>query len=315
MITAQTSARDLAHGKWPGILSQLGLDHRYLSGKHTDCPLCGAEKKWFRFDNKGGRGSFICTSCGSGDGFQLAERFLGVDFKTVAKRVEELAGAIKFTPVKAVDNEKAGAAISRVWRESHPLEVGDPVWQYLTGRGLSLAVRPVSIRCHPGLEYRDDDVRLGKFPAMVAMVADAQGRAVTIHRTYLQDGKKAPVPQPKKLMTPRGSIAGGAIRLFSAASHDVFGIAEGIETALAAQQRFGMPVWSCISTSGIESFVPPVEAEGKKLVIFADHDANFAGQKSAYALAFRLAVKKFDVAVQVPPSVGDWLDHLNESQP
>lgn len=311
MSTIQTSARDLAHGKWTSILSQLGLDHHYLSGKHTDCPLCGAEKKWFRFDNKGGRGSFICTSCGSGDGFQLAERFLGVDFKTVAKRVEELAGAIKFTPVKVADNEKAGAAISRVWRESLPLEVGDPVWQYLTGRGLSLKVRPVSIRFHPGLEYRDDEVRLGKFPAMVAMVADAQGRAVTIHRTYLQDGKKAPVPQPKKLMTPRGPIAGGAIRLCSAAASDVFGIAEGIETALAAQQHFGIPVWSCISTSGIESFVPPVEADGKKLVIYADHDENFAGQKSAYALAFKLAVKKFDVEVRVPPSTGDWLDHLD----
>jgi hypothetical protein len=50
-------------------------------------------------------------------------------------------------------------------------------------------------------------------------------------------------------------VARGAVRLFPAAEY--MGIAEGIETALAAAQRFGVPVWSCISAAGIQSFEPP----------------------------------------------------------
>ena len=70
-----------------------------------------------------------------------------------------------------------------------------------------------------------------------------------------------------------------------------------------------VPVWSCISTSGIESFEPP---EGvRELIVFADNDPNFAGQKAAFAVAHRLKLKGFGVEVIVPPEHGDWLDVLN----
>jgi putative DNA primase/helicase len=69
-------------------------------------------------------------------------------------------------------------------------------------------------------------------------------------------------------------LAGAAIRLTPVSR--TLGIAEGIETALAASELFEVPVWSCISTTGIESFEPPEGAE--HIVIFADNDENFAGQ-------------------------------------
>jgi len=129
---------------------------------------------------------------------------------------------------------------------------------------------------------------------------------MSIHRTYLQDAGKAPVPEPKKLMQGL-PLAGSAIRLTPVSK--VLGIAEGIETALAASELFGVPCWSCISTSGIEAFEPP---EGvKELIVFADNDANFAGQSAAYRAAHRLALKGYEVEVCVPPNVGDWLDELN----
>ncbi|WP_296818027.1 primase-helicase zinc-binding domain-containing protein [Thiobacillus sp.] len=49
--------RELAHGRWPGILSRFGLTDKQLSGRHTACPVCGGKDR-FRFDDKEGRGTF-----------------------------------------------------------------------------------------------------------------------------------------------------------------------------------------------------------------------------------------------------------------
>ena len=86
------------------------------------------------------------------------------------------------------------------------------------------------------------------------------------------------------------------------------GSAEGVETALAAQEKFGLSVWSCLSSGGMESFIPP--ATVKHVFVFADNDVTFAGQKSAYALAYRLKLSGLIVDVEVPPKTGDWLDSL-----
>ena len=56
---------------------------------------------------------------------------------------------------------------------------------------------------------------------------------------------------------------------------DVLGLAEGIETALAAHEIFGIPVWAAISANGVLSFEPPHSV--KRLEIFGDNDSNFVG--------------------------------------
>jgi len=56
----------------------------------------------------------------------------------------------------------------------------------------------------------------------------------------------------------------------------------------------------------MESFEPP---EGVKTVtIYGDNDANYTGQKSAYILANKLALKGVKVNVIIPEGVGDWAD-------
>ena len=68
---------------------------------------------------------------------------------------------------------------------------------------------------------------------------------MTLHRTFLRpDGSgKAEMRSPRKLM-PGTVPEGSAIRLGPVGA--VLGIAEGIETALAASMMFEMPVWSAI---------------------------------------------------------------------
>lgn len=297
--------RQIAKGRWRGILLALGLDERTLRGKHCACPVCGGKDR-FRFDDKDGRGTYYCSGCRPGDGVQLAMGITGLSFREAAQRIEQLAGAVQIAADKPARNDDDKlAALRRAWKDSTPIQHGDDAHHYLLGRGLSPYDLPQSIRVHPALHYRDDDTT-GTFPAMLALVTGPDGQARSLHRTYLQDARKAPVAAPKKLMQGL-PIAGAAIRLTPVSQ--VLGIAEGIETALAASEQFGVPVWSCISAQGIESFVPPDGV--KEVVIFADHDENFAGQKAAYAAAHRLTLKGFEVEVCIPPTVGDWLDQLN----
>lgn len=308
------SAAAVATGKWRSILTELGMQSKFLTGLHTPCPLCGEEKGQFRFDDKEGRGTYICNSCGAGDGFMLLQRWKSCDFKQAAKDVERLAGVIKVKDKpRVIDATKALREVISVWNGSSPIKIGDQAWSYLTNRGLKLPSMPMSIRLHPALDYWDGEKSHGKFPAMIARVVSPAGLVVTLHRTYLKDGNKAPVPKAKKAMPVAGdSMNGCAIRL--AYTGPILGIAEGIETALAAQELYGFPVWSCISSNGMETF-DPTGLSVKRIVIFADNDDTFTGQKSAYALAYKLHRKGYQVSVEIPPCSGmDWLDVLLESR-
>lgn len=298
--------RTAAAGRWRSILTTLGLDERTLSGKHCACPMCGGRDR-FRFDDRDGRGTYFCSGCGAGDGVRLAMGITGLSFKDAAREIERLAGVVQ--PVAGKPDRTDGdklAALRRVWRESKPIQRSDDAEQYLLGRGLRLHDLPESIRVHSALRYQDGET-VGTYPAMLATVTAPDGRAVSLHRTYIQEARKAPVTSPKKIM-PGLPVPGAAIRL--TAVSEVLGIAEGIETALAAFELFEMPVWSCISAQGIESFEPP--AGVREVIVFADNDANFAGQAAAYRAAHRLKLKGFEVEVVVPEIIGDWLDVLRQ---
>ena len=90
-------------------------------------------------------------------------------------------------------------------------------------------------------------------------------------------------------------------------------MAEGIETALAVRQMTDEPVWSMVSSTLMAKFEPPPTIE--KVVIFADNDRNYSGQKAAYTLANRLIIQNKIIAkVYIPDIPGDFLDDLNKKR-
>jgi len=207
--------------------------------------------------------------------------------------------------------QRNGRINAQVFDDAHPLQRQSPVGQYLANRGLgALKQRPLALRMAT-LPYFEDRIEQGQFPVMLGAVTTPEGALVALHRTYITlDGRKAPVPCPKKLSGTSGLLAGASIKLFEPTTINdklTLGVAEGIETALACYLASGMPTWSCVSASGIKSFQWP-NGLGS-LVIFGDNDASGVGQSSAQDLAGRAAAAGLECRVLIPDAIGtDWLD-------
>ena len=287
-----------ARGKWLGVLTHYGLSDKQLSGRHTACPICGGKDR-FRFDDKEGNGTFYCNHCGAGNGFDLVMRIRHIDFKGALKEVAPLVGQIQITPTKPVKTEYDIQEKLRGIINGATRNVINP---YMANRGIQ--VKP-DVWYHPALPYFEDGKR-SFHQAILGVVQDKDGNKVAIHRTYLSDfGEKAAVSNPKKLTEAIKPITGGAIRLFKPVG-EVLALAEGIETACAAYQQFGIPTWSVINAAMMESFKIPSGIT--KLIIFGDNDKSFTGQKSAYALANKCGI---ECEVKIPQEANtDWADIL-----
>jgi putative DNA primase/helicase len=315
----RTSTKERAHGQWRFILPKLGIAPRYLSGRNCPCPLCGGTDRFRFIDRKGrdGDGMWICNQCTPRPrpAIDLVIAFTGKAFKDAAHEVDVILNGgnlvkhrPRFQPIE--DHTKVpppSAHAKRIWARADRVRRGDVVDRWLRSRGVGMDVYPNCLRTSDDEVYTEPETGVCSFhPAMIALICRADDKPVAAHRTYLApDGmRKAAVATPRKTVGKFGPSP--TIRL--APSGPILGIAEGIETALAAMKLFSVPTWSVLSTHGIETFEPPVAV--KHLIIFADHDVNGAGQRAAEALAARLA-GKISTAVQIPQQPDtDWNDVL-----
>lgn len=306
-MSGTETTRSRARGKWNGILKELGVPDKALTGKHGPCPICQAGKDRFRFDNKDGYGSWICNQCGSGDGIDLAMKITGKPFKVVAALIDEMVGGIRAqSPALPLNDEWMRRLKCEVINQAQPLAEGDLVAVYLRGRGLVVPPFPSALQFVARLNDGDGALR----PCMVASIRDQQGRGVSLHRTFLtSDGtRKAEMASPRKLM-PGSLPKGVSVRLADFQEGEPLGIAEGIETALSASALFGMPVWAALDASKLEGWRPPRGC--KAITIFGDNDRNYTGQRAAYGLARRLTNEGMQVQVEIPkPPGADWNDIL-----
>jgi putative DNA primase/helicase len=301
------STTQAAKGNWRGILMALGMPETFLRNQHGPCPLCGGNDR-FRWDNDGGRGTYYCNSCGPGDGMKLAMKFTGKSFAEIAAKIDSILGNVKLdTPGKPATTEyDIRQALNGVWRVSKPVQPGDLVDRYLASRNLDDFVYPKTLRFAEKLRDGEGGIR----PCMIALVGRyGQPKFDTIHRTFLRpDGLgKAEMASPRKLMP--GQVPDGACVMLSEwTKSGTLGIAEGIETAMAASALFDIPVWAAVSSSMMKKWLPPPGCEN--IVIFGDNDKKYGGQAAAYHLAQRLAARNLPVEqVKIPQLPGeDWAD-------
>ena len=196
--------------------------------------------------------------------------------------------------------------MARLLAEAVPLVPGDPVTLYLKGRGFAgVWPLPSVLRYHRALPYWHEGEKLGTYPAMVAPLVAPGGRVVALHRTYLaRDGRKADVPQVKKLTGAAGPLAGACIPLFKPERGQI-AIAEGIETALAGWCASGLPTVAAYCAGNLAAWQWPANVQ--RLVVFADADK--AGRAAAGTLRARAIGAGLRVDVHTPSTDrSDWCD-------
>ena len=300
------SVVDLAKGKWPGILSSLGIDDEFLNPrKHSRCPKDGSGRDRYRFTDHGKAGRYFCACSpdGRNSGFDLLMCCRGWSFAETCKEVEKIVGTVE-QPVAQKPQADPADRLRKIMESSILATDGTAVWNYLESRSLD---PPTCLREAEIMYWDEDGKATEKYKCMVARLVTPEGLPATLHVTYLDGGKKADVHSPRKMLPPAKAIKGGAVRLYPAAA--TMGVAEGIETALAAAKLWKIPVWSCLNADNLSEFVPPPEA--KKVLIFGDNDANFTGHAAAYKLARRLSLKGLEALPLFPADVGqDWNDVL-----
>jgi hypothetical protein len=85
------------------------------------------------------------------------------------------------------------------------------------------------------------------------------------------------------------------------------GLAEGVETALTLMRKGWCPVWVTAGAPGMEKF--PVLSGIEALTVFADNDANGAGQKAAAKTIDRWRRAGCNARGVMPRTIGqDWND-------
>lgn len=216
----------------------------------------------------------------------------GMTAEQLARQQAEIeARRVAAAKKQAADDKIYRRRLNDVWTQSVPLDHPDalPARMYLKNRGLGgLQVYPAELRFHRTLAYCNEDGKfLGRWPAILARFRAADGSPASLQRLYIGiNGEKLSLPDRKKLMSAPSTtvLTGGAIQLSGSAT--ILGVAEGVETALAAHLLYGINVWATYSAQLMESFVPPPGVE--KVLVFADKDRSERGEQAARKLVARL---------------------------
>jgi len=287
---AKSDTRANAHRKWRGILTVMGFTEAELSGKHGPCPLCEGRDR-FRYTDYQGNGDYFCSHCGPGSGFDLLMGRNGWDFAHAAQEVDKVLGnKIEQVFQPRVDTEKRRRDMNWLWANATDKEL---VGRYLDSRGISLHHRLSlkDLRGHPQMYMVDSKER---HRAMLALIRNASGEPVSIHRTYIAIGLR-------KVMPPIETIKGCAIRLGHTSPDEPLIVGEGVETVLSGMEEFSgenPSGYACISAGGVESVLIPESI--CDIIILADRDSSFTGQRSAFILAKKLGAEGRRVRVIMP---------------
>jgi len=193
------------------------------------------------------------------------------------------------------------------WSKGKPL-AGTPGARYLYGRGLPLPATSDLAFSKDCVRFYNTGVAIGQ-DAVLALFRYPNGTpSGGIHRIYL-------TPAATKDFRKMLGVTDGAVVMLGQPRLGLLGIAEGIETTLAASVLFkGVPGWAACSAGGLVRFGEWLVAHPgwawqagiRRLLIWAD--ARKAGEDAGYALLKACRTARVDAQLWLPRAGDDFND-------
>lgn len=310
-MTEQLKISDIARaaqGQWGSIFPALGITVP-ARGKHGACPVCGGKDR-FHFDDKEGRGTWICRQCEgkqAGDGLDLVCKATGQDNKAASLLVAQTLGlsagldmeTIKANEAKAKqraeqerqreqDRQKAAAELAQtILNQCQPAK-GHP---YLVGKGLAecevLTLKSPVMAGHVELK-----------PGVSVIPLYNAARELTTCQTIDDTGHK--------YLLAGGRKAGS---FHCIAGSDVLAICEGYATGLSINLATGFSVYCAIDAGNLLAVAKAVRDQHThaEIILAADNDADH--QENIGLIKAQSAADAVGGVVALPPISGDWNDY------
>jgi putative DNA primase/helicase len=293
-----------ARNQWQSIFPALGITVP-VRGKHGACPVCGGKDR-FHFDDKEGRGTWICRQCDgkqAGDGLDLVCKATGKDNKAASLLVAQVLGlsagldmaAIKANEARAkqqaeqerqreqAKNKAAAELAHNILNQCQPAK-GHP---YLVGKGLA--------ECEAFILQA---AVAGKEKGLLVIPLYNSAGELTTCQTIDDTGHK--------YLLSGGRKEGSFHRI---AGYEVLAICEGYATGLSIHRATGFTVYCAIDAGNLRAVAESVRAQHPqaKIILAADNDADH--QENIGLLKAQAAADAIGGVVVLPPISGDWNDY------
>jgi putative DNA primase/helicase len=299
-----------AVGRWSGIYQQLGINVPSNKNQHGPCPACGGKDR-FRFDDKWGKGNYICSQCGNGDGLTLIAKINDCSFMEAARLVAPLVGITGGSPLTAEqkqDNQRKAKELDDHQRRNEKEENHQK--KMLARRLWETGVPP-----QPDSAYLQKK-RIG-----------AYGLKGTSKTETLGGHTFAPGSLILPLHMASGELVAAQVidseqKIFVAKTKDTFHIigqpetspdlwiAEGYATAASVHEALSQPVVIALSANALTGVAKIIcqRHPDKNIYFAADHDQSGTGEKealkAAQAVGGYVILPAFD-----DDTFGDWNDY------
>ncbi|MFQ1913110.1 DUF927 domain-containing protein [Aeromonas veronii] len=294
-----------AAGHWPELLAAVGIDIP-RRGKHGPCPACGGKDR-FRLDDKGGRGTWICNQCGSGDGLDLVCRVLSTTPKAAAELLAPLVG-LSAGGLDPAERE-------RIHQQQQARAEADAKQAEQLRQKAARRAAAIMRDCEPGqapylvhkrlrwpcgaLNRQVIAVGALTFPAgsLVVPLIDEAGELVNVQliddrggKSYLAGGRKAGAFH---------RIEGG----------ELVAVVEGYSTGLSVHLASGATVYCAMDCGNLAVVAAIARRQHPKarILLCGDNDAHTQGNPGKTKA--EQAAAAIGGLVALPPIAGDWNDY------
>lgn len=323
-------------GGWKNILSSFhGLAVSFEKGtRQQPCPKTNAGKTKFRwFNDADETGGGYHNDVGAlPDGIDVVAWYMGISKNEAMNEIIRLCGgdlsSVSRTEMRNVKVKQSQKSVSRYTPEEieknrkvlakvkseAKVIAGTHAEAYLRNRGIKADLSSINdLGFHPQLSFWNEDKQgFDKYPGMLAMVRDVNGKPVTMHRTFLHPNQptKAPVSNPKLQFKGIDDVRGCAIRIdepiLMPDGKKLIGVSEGIENALSVREASGCPMWVGISDRLMEMIKFPEDIG--HVVVWADVEPSGAGVAAAERMVEALSKKGIKVYILTPDMPSDKVD-------